>query len=501
MDSSSSPDVCVIAIDAGTTGVRSRAIFADHRPSVADYREFTQHFPQPGWVEHDPVEIWQAVVATLNSVIERVGIDTVAAIGITNQRETAVAWDRRTGTPLCRAIVWQDRRTAQRCQELTEAGALPLIRERTGLVLDPYFTATKFEWMLQHAIDPDELDQKNLALGTIDSWLIWNLTGGEVFATDVTNASRTLLFDIDRCRWDAELCALFSIPMDALGDVVASSGRIGTTSERCGVPASIPISGVAGDQQAALFGQACTAPGMAKNTYGTGSFVLLNTGSQRPAPVEGMLSTIAWQLGDGSVCYALEGSVFVTGAAIQWLRDGLGIIDSADQTGALAASVDDTGGVFMVPAFTGLGAPHWDPGARGTIVGITRGTTRAHIARATVESIAFQVRDVVETMVAATGTALRELRVDGGASAMDLLLQFQADQLDTVVRRPRDQETTSLGAAFLAGLAEGVWPDLDSIAERWELDAEFSPTTPSELTEAQHQQWLRAVERSRNWAD
>ncbi len=501
MTSSSSADVCVIAIDAGTTGVRSRAIFADRRPSVADYREFTQHFPQPGWVEHDPVEIWQAVVDTLNSVIERVGVDAVAAIGITNQRETAVAWDRRTGTPLCRAIVWQDRRTAQRCQELTDSGALPLIRERTGLVLDPYFTATKFEWMLQYAIDPEELAEASLALGTIDSWLIWNLTGGEVFATDVTNASRTLLFDIDRCRWDDELCALFSVPKDALGDVVASSGRVGTTSERCGVPASIPISGIAGDQQAALFGQACTTPGMAKNTYGTGSFVLLNTGSKRPAPVEGMLSTIAWQLSDGSVCYALEGSVFVTGAAIQWLRDGLGIIESADQTGALAASVDDTGGVVVVPAFTGLGAPHWDPGARGTIVGITRGTTRAHITRATVESIAFQVRDVVETMVEATGTELKELRVDGGASAMDLLLQIQADQLNTVVRRPRDQETTSLGAAFLAGLAEGVWPDLGSIAERWELDAEFSPMAPSELSDTHHQQWLRAVERSRNWVD
>lgn len=499
MSSSPSPNSCVIAIDAGTTGVRSRAVYADHRPSIAEYREFTQHFPQPGWVEHDPAEIWQAVSATLNSVIERVGIEHVAAIGITNQRETAVAWDRRTGEALCRAIVWQDRRTAPRCHELTEAGHLDLIRSRTGLVLDPYFTATKFEWMLSHAIDPERLAEADLALGTIDSWLIWNLTGGEVFATDVTNASRTLLFDIDHCRWDAELCELFSVPMTALGEVVASSGRVGVTSPRCGVPAEIPISGIAGDQQAALFGQACTTAGMAKNTYGTGSFVLLNTGTTRPAAIDGMLSTIAWQLGDGTVTYALEGSVFVTGAAIQWLRDGLGIIDAADETGPLASSVPDSAGVFMVPAFTGLGAPHWDPGARGTIVGITRGTTRAHLARATVEAIAYQVRDVVETMVAATGTELTELRVDGGASAMDLLLQIQADQLDTIVRRPHDQETTSLGAAFLAGLAEGVWPDLDSIADRWELDAEFSPNASRDISNAQHAQWLRAVERSRDW--
>ena len=496
----SSDSPCVIAIDAGTTGVRSRAIFADHQPSVADYREFTQHFVRPGWVEHDPTEIWDAVLATLTTVIEAVGRDRVAAIGITNQRETAVAWDRRTGVPLCNAIVWQDRRTADRCQQLLEAGHLDLIRERTGLIIDPYFTATKFEWMLNSTIASSGIETADLALGTIDSWLIWNLTGGEVFATDMTNASRTLLFDIDRFRWDHELCELFGVPLESLAQVVPSSGRVGVTSARCGAPAGIAVSGIAGDQQAALFGQACTSAGMAKNTYGTGSFVLLNTGPTRPATIDGMLSTIAWQLADGSVSYALEGSVFVTGAAIGWLRDGLGIIDSADQTGPLAESVPDSGGVFVVPAFTGLGAPHWDPHARGTIVGLTRGSSRAHIARATVEAIAFQVRDVVDAMAAATETDVAELRVDGGASAMDLLLQLQADQLGIVVKRPRDQETTALGAAFLAGLAEGVWPDLDAIASRWELDAEFTPSADRSSADSHHAQWLRAVERSRNWA-
>jgi glycerol kinase len=487
----------VIAIDAGTTGVRSRAVFADNRPAVGSYREFTQYFPEPGLVEHDAVEIWEAACATLAAVIEEVGRDEVAAIGITNQRETVLAWNRSTGEPYGTAIVWQDRRTAPRCDELTAAGMLPLVRARTGLVLDPYFSATKAEWLLQHrdiAVDGD------LAIGTIDAWLIWNLTGGAVFATDITNASRTMLCDIRTRAWDPELCDLFHVPIRALPSIVPSSGRIGTTSDRCGAPAGIPVSGVAGDQQAALFGQACVRPGMAKNTYGTGSFVLLNVGSECPEPTEGLLTTVAWTLADGTTHYALEGSIFVTGSAVQWLRDGLGIIDAASDAGPLAASVADTGGVYVVPAFTGLGSPWWDPYARGTIVGITRGTGRAEMTRAVVESMAYQTRDVVEAMSAASGTSIVELRVDGGASAMDLLCQFQADQLGVPVQRPADQETTALGAAFLAGLAEGVWADLTELSARWEVDAEFAPDPERSAADALHTQWLRAVERSRSWA-
>jgi glycerol kinase len=429
-------------------------------------------------------------------VVARVGRSQVAAIGITNQRETVVAWDRTSGTPYGRAIVWQDRRTAARCDQLAAAGHLDLIRRRTGLVLDPYFSGTKFEWLLTEGQVPIT---DHLALGTIDAWLIWNLTGGEVFATDVTNASRTMVFDIGTLQWDPDLCGLLGIPMSALPEVRPSSGRIGVTSSRCGAPAGIPVSGVAGDQQAALFGQACFEPGMAKNTYGTGSFVLMNVGDRCPEPTEGMLTTVAWQLDDGSVAYALEGSIFVTGAAVQWLRDGLEILERADQTEALASSVADTGGVYLVPAFAGLGAPWWDPYARGAVFGITRGTTRAHLARAVVESMAYQVRDVVDAMVRHSGTPLADLRVDGGASAMDLLLQMQADQLGATVRRPVDQETTALGAAFLAGLAEGVWPDLDAISAQWRLDRTFSPVDDRTSVDALHAQWLRAVERSQGW--
>ncbi|TDT15919.1 glycerol kinase [Ilumatobacter fluminis] len=490
--------MCVIAIDAGTTGVRSRAVFPDGRPAVASYREFTQHYPQPGWVEHDATEIWEAARTTLDDVIAEVGLDHVAAIGITNQRETVVAWNRTTGEPYGTAIVWQDRRTAGRCDELEAAGHLELVRDRTGLVLDPYFSGTKFEWLLRERDIPTDDD---LALGTIDSWLIWNLTGGDVHATDVTNASRTMLFDIGERRWCPDLCELLHVPIDALPEVRPSSGRFGVTSDRCGVPAGIPVSGVAGDQQAALFGQACFEPGMAKNTYGTGSFVLLNVGADYPEPTEGMLTTIAWELADGTVAYALEGAIFVTGAAIQWLRDGLGIIDEAAEIGPMAASVPDSDGVFVVPAFTGLGSPWWDPYARGTIVGITRGTTRAHIARAVVESMTYQTRDVVDAMVAASGTPITDLRVDGGASVMDDMLQMQADQLGVTVRRPVDQETTAIGAAFLAGLAEGVWPDLDAIQAAWQLDATFEPEPDRTVSDTAHAQWLRAVDRSRAWAD
>ncbi len=473
-------------------------MFTDARPPVASYREFTQHYPQPGWVEHDAVEIWQAVQATLDDVVEQVGRDQVAAIGITNQRETVVAWNRRTGEPYGTAIVWQDRRTAARCDELTTAGHLDLVRRTTGLVLDPYFSGTKFEWLLRERDIPVDDD---LVLGTIDTWLIWNLTGGESLVTDVTNASRTMLYDIVERQWSAEMCDLLHVPMAALPEVRPSSGRFGVTNAECGVPDGIPISGVAGDQQAALFGQACFTPGMAKNTYGTGSFVLLNVGPECPPPTEGMLTTIAWELGDGTVAYALEGAVFVTGAAIQWLRDGINIIDHAAETGPLAESVPDTGGVFVVPAFAGLGSPWWDPYARGTIVGITRGTTRAHITRAVVESIVYQVRDVIDAMVDASGTAITDLRVDGGASVMDFMLQMQADQLGVTVRRPVDQETTALGAAYLAGLAEGVWSSVDDIQASWELDATFEPADDRTLSDVFHAQWLRAVDRSRAWAE
>jgi len=484
---------CVIAIDAGTTGVRSRAIFADGPDDlepVWSYREFSQMYPQPGWVEHDAAEIWAVVQTTLNDVITAVGREAVAAIGITNQRETVVAWNRRTGKPYGTAIVWQDRRTADRCDALHAAGHLPLVRDTTGLVLDPYFSATKFEWLLANREIPVDSE---LALGTIDAWLIWNLTGGTVHATDPTNASRTMLFDIRTLQWSTALCELLGVPMSALPTVMPSSGRFGVTES------GIPISGVAGDQQAALIGQACFTPGMAKNTYGTGSFVLLNVGPTCPPASEGMLTTVAWQLADGSVAYALEGAVFVTGAAIQWLRDGLGLIGSAAEIGPLAATVPDNGGVYLVPAFAGLGSPWWDPYARGTIVGVTRGTSKAHIARAVVEAMAYQTRDVVEAMTAVSGTTLAALRVDGGASVMDMLLQMQADQLGVTVQRPKDQETTALGAAYLAGLAEGVWPSVDAINERWQIDATFVPEADRTLADLGHATWLRAVERSRHW--
>ena len=492
----------IVAIDAGTTGIRSRAIAVDGAGTESSYREFTQHYPQPGWVEHDAAEIWDAVRGTLTDVLERIGTANVVAIGITNQRETVVAWDRTTGAPYGRAIVWQDRRTADRCRDLADQGHLAVVRERTGLVLDPYFSGTKFEWLLtptSHHGGGGVPVSDDLALGTIDSWIIWNLTGGDVHVTDVSNASRTMLFDIRSMSWDVELCELLHVPPAALPAVVESSGRIGVTSHRCGVPEGIPISGVAGDQQAALFGQSCFEPGMAKNTYGTGSFALLNVGATCPPPSPGMLTTVAWSLADGTTAYALEGAIFATGAAVQWLRDGLGIISKADEVGPLAATVDDNGGVYLVPAFTGLGSPWWDPYARGTVVGITRGTTKAHFARAVVEAMTYQTRDVIEAMVAASGTPLKELRVDGGASAMDSMLQLQADQLGVTVRRPTIHETTALGAAYLAGLAEGAFADLDAIASRWELDASFTPDGDRAALDASYAQWLRAVERSRAW--
>lgn len=486
----------VLAIDAGTTGVRCRAVFVDDRPSVAAYREFTQHFPHPGWVEHDADEIWAAVVATFREITDALG--TPAAIGITNQRETVVAWDTATGAVHGRAIVWQDRRTADHCERL--APHLSTVRRITGLVLDPYFSGTKMAWLLANGVPTGP----HLAFGTIDTWIVWKLTAGRVHATDPSNASRTMLFDIRSLDWSDEMCELIGVPRHSLPTIVPSSGRLGTTA--CPeLPSGVPISGVAGDQQSALFGQACFRPGMAKNTYGTGSFVLMNVGRSCPEPTEGLLTTVAWTIGQGAETvtdYAFEGAIFVTGAAIQWLRDGLGIIEHAADIGPLAASVPDNGGVFVVPAFTGLGSPWWDPYARGTIIGITRGTSRAHVARAVVESIALQTRDAVEAMAASSGIAIEELRVDGGASVMDLLLDLQAQQLGIPVRRPVDQETTALGAAFLAGLAEGVWPSLDAIESRWRTDAIFEPRhgTDEVLADALHSTWLRAVERSRDFA-
>ncbi len=489
---------CVIAIDAGTTGVRARSVHLDGRAPESEYQEFTQFFPEPGLVEHDADEIWEAVVATVNAVVSRVGREHVVAIGITNQRETVVAWSRSSGKPHGRAIVWQDRRTAEECSQLERQGLLPTVRERTGLVLDPYFSGTKFARMIR---DRSISINSDLALGTVDSWIIWKLTNGAIHATDPTNASRTMLYNIREHRWDSDLCDAIGVPLDALPEVLPSSGRFGLTTSESGVPEGIPISGVAGDQQAALFGQACFEPGMAKNTYGTGSFVLLNVGSDCPPVTEGMLTTIAWDLGDGAPTYALEGSIFVTGAAIQWLRDGLGIISAASEVGPLAATVNDSGGVVVVPAFTGLGSPWWDPHARGTICGLTRGSTAAHLARATIESMAFQTRDVIDAMTAASGVRFSDLRVDGGASVMDFLLQFQADQLGSTVRRPVDHETTALGAARLAGLAEGVWGSLEELSADWQLEAEFSPEPDRTMTDLAYQQWRRAVERSLDWAE
>jgi glycerol kinase len=492
----------VVAIDAGTTGVRALAF--DERGAVAGiaYRPLTQHFPRPGWVEHDPAEIWDLVGATLAEVAEGLASrqTPVAAIGITNQRETAVAWDRATGRPLGPAIVWQDRRTAARCEELAAAGHLPFVRQHTGLVLDPYFSATKFEWMLRHGVRP----APGLAFGTVDAWVLWQLTGGATFATDVTNASRTMLFDIRSLRWSDELCALFDVPAAALPDVLPSCGRLGTVAPTAveGAPglAGVPIGGMAGDQQAALFGQACIVPGLAKVTYGTGSFALVHTGGAPPPTPEGLLSTVAWDLGPhGGVSYALEGSTFVSGAAIQWLRDGLGVIEHSEEIGPLAESVPDSGGMVTVPAFTGLGSPWWDPRARGTVVGITRGAGRAQLARSVVEAIAFGVRDMVQAMERARGEPCAELRVDGGASVMDLLLRLQADQLQMPVVRPRCIESTGLGAAMLAGLAEGVWGSVTETAALWEPAHEFRPAVDRPSADAAYDLWLRAVSRARGW--
>jgi glycerol kinase len=511
-----SPSLVTVAVDAGTTGVR--ALVVDQAARVVDqaYAELATYYPRPGWVEQDAGEIWLKVRATLDEVGGRLSDHhrVVGAIGITNQRETVVSWDRRTGQPSHRAIVWQDRRTAETCAQMTLDGHLPMVRERTGLVLDPYFSATKMRWLLgPGGLSADGPSGGDLALGTVDSWVLWNLTGGVdggLFATDASNAARTLLFDIVDRRWSEELGALFGVPLSALAEVRPCCGRFGVLSPAilgADSPLSgVPISGMAGDQHAALFGQCCFDPGMTKATVGTGTFVLMNAGPRAPDPVDGLVTTLAWDLGaavdtDGrpSVAYAQEGSVFVSGAGVQWLRDGLELIDSASALEPLARTVETSDGVVVVPAFTGLGSPFWDPEARGTITGLSRGTGRAHLARAMVEAMSYQVRDVVDAMKA-TATAPTVLRFDGGAAAMDLLLQSVADQTRLDVIRPSSVETTAIGAATLAGLAEGVWGSLDELAGLWTEEAAFAPVANTTVTEAAHGAWLRAVDRSRHWA-
>jgi glycerol kinase len=487
--------VTVLAIDAGTTGVTALTVTEDGRIASRGYQEFPQHYPQPGWVEHEPEEIWQATLAACRGALQ--GQPVPMAIGITNQRETAVLWDRRTLAAPRRAIVWQDRRTTTVCDRLRDAGHEPLVSELTGLRLDPYFTGTKLTWLADNNDDTwRAVTAGTTVVGTVDSYLVARLTAGRVHATDPSNASRTLLYDVNRGAWSDELCELLDVPRAALPEVRPSSGDFGRTDPDAFLGLDLPIAGIAGDQQAALFGQACFDEGSSKCTYGTGSFVLVNTGSRPVRSESGLLTTVAWDLGDGLV-YALEGAIFVTGAAVQWLRDGLGVIGAAAETEPLARTVADSGGVVFVPALTGLGAPHWDPDARGTIVGITRGTTRAHLVRATLEAIAFEVRDVVDVMTRDAGVEIPELSVDGGAAANDLLCELQAAQLQVAVRRPQVAETTALGAAFLAGLATGVWSGTDELRATWRLDRRFEP---GPRDDAAYARWNDAVRRSRGWA-
>jgi glycerol kinase len=491
----------VLALDQGTTS--SRAILFDEtgRPRAVAQRELPQYYPQPGWVEHDPLEIWRTQEAVALEALARAGIRAaeVAALGIANQRETTLLWDRRDGRPVGRAIVWQDRRTARICEAWRREGREAAVRQRTGLVIDAYFSASKAAWLLAHAPSARELARAgHLAFGTVDTWLLWQLTAGALHATDATNASRTMLFDIRTGTWDDELLALAGLPRAAMPAVAPSTGPLGEV--RAGPLAGIPIAGVAGDQQAALFGQLCLAPGLAKCTYGTGCFHLQNVGSRPAASRHRLLTTVAWRIGERTT-YALEGSVFVGGAVVQWLRDGLGLIESAAEVEDLAATVPDAGGVVFVPAFTGLGAPHWDPHARGTILGLTRGTTAGHIARAALESIAFQVADLVDAMRADAPVPGTELRVDGGAAANGLLLQFQADLLGMPVVRPLVTETTALGAAYLAGLGAGVWRDAAELESRVRPDCRVEPRLAPADAEARRARWREAIARARGWAE
>ncbi len=491
---------CVLALDQGTTS--SRSILFDHSGSIhaSAQQEFKQIYPRPGWVEHDPEQIWKTQQFTVEKAMHHSGIhcENIAAVGIANQRETTVVWNRKTGKPVYNAIVWQDRRTAGRCAEMKSDGLAAVFHEKTGLYLDPYFAGTKIRWILDH-VDGARAQAENgeLAFGTVDSWLIWKLTQGGLHITDVSNAARTLLFNIHTLAWDAELLEILDIPLSMMPAVKPSSAVYGTVNKflcECGCP----ISGIAGDQQAALFGQSCFAPGSSKNTYGTGCFLLMNTGTEPINSSNKLLTTVAWKRGN-EVNYALEGSVFIGGAVVQWLRDELGIIEHAADIRRLAAEVPDTGGVYFVPAFAGLGAPHWDPAARGTIVGLTRGTGRAHLARAAQEAICFQSLEVLRAMEKDAGKPMPSLRVDGGAAADDLLLQIQADLLQVPVERPVMIETTAFGAAALAGLAAGFWNSLEEIAAVQKIDRIFEPSISKDEAESRFAEWGQAVERSRNW--
>ena len=488
----------ILALDQGTTS--SRAILFDHAGSIVAVaqKEFPQIFPKPGWVEHNPVDIWATQAGVAAEVLQKANLTAadIAAIGITNQRETTVVWDRATGLPICNAIVWQDRRTAGICDALKKRKLDRVIRRKTGLVVDAYFSATKVQWILEHVKGARARAKRGeLAFGTVDSWLVWNLTGGTVHVTDASNASRTMLYNIVKGDWDDELLKIFGVPRSMLPEVRSSSEVYGHTTL---FGASIPIAGMAGDQQAALFGQVCTAPGMVKNTYGTGCFMLMNTGTKPIVSKNNLLTTVAWRIGKRTD-YALEGSIFIAGAVVQWLRDGLGIIRSSADVEALAASVPDTHGVYLVPAFAGLGAPHWDQYARGTMVGITRGTTGAHIARAALEGIALQVMDVLKAMEADSGITLKELRVDGGACANNLLMQLQADLLNCPVVRPVVAETTALGAAYLAGLAVGYWKNQADIARQWQVDRRFKPAMKAAARAKMATGWKKALGRAKAW--
>jgi glycerol kinase len=492
----------ILSLDQGTTS--SRAIIFDKKGSIVAtaQKEFTQIFPQPGWVEHDANEIWSTQLGVATEAVLKAGltVNDIAAIGITNQRETTVVWDRDTSLPICNAIVWQDRRTAEYCDKLKKEGWAEKIQAKTGLVTDAYFSGTKVKWILDNVEGARDKAQKGeLCFGTIDSWLLWKLTNGKVHATDVSNASRTLLYNIHELKWDEELLSLFGIPSNMLPDVRSSSEVYGHT-ENILTAKQIPVSGIAGDQQSALFGQMCTQPGMVKNTYGTGCFMLMNTGTKPVASKNNLLTTIAWKV-NGEVHYALEGSVFIGGAVVQWLRDGLKIIQTSGDVEALASKVEDNGGVYLVPAFTGLGAPYWNQHARGTIVGITRGSSDAHIARAAVESIAFQSMDLMQSMEADAGLPIKEVRVDGGATVNNQLMQFQADIINTNVVRPQVTETTALGAAYLAGLAVGFWKSIDELQQYWQKDKAFAPSMTEEKRNDLQKNWKKAVKAAQAWTE
>jgi glycerol kinase len=491
----------ILALDQGTTS--SRSVVFDKKGNIVSVaqKEFTQYFPKPGWVEHDPLEIWSSQVSTAAEATTKKGIygADIAAIGITNQRETVVVWDRKTGKPVYNAIVWQDKRTSNYCDELKSQGKSKLIRQKTGLVIDSYFSGTKVKWILDNVEGARKsADAGDLIMGTIDSWLIWNMTKGELHITDVTNASRTLLFNINTLEWDDELLELFTIPKSMLPQVKQSSEVYGNTNPNF-FASKIPIAGIAGDQQAALFGQMCTKPGMVKNTYGTGCFMLMNIGEKPIVSENNLLTTVAWSI-NGKTQYALEGSIFIAGAVVQWLRDSLKIIKKSEDVEKLAASVDSTEGVYLVPAFAGLGAPYWNQHAKGSIFGLTRGSTDAHIARAALESIAFQTMDVLKAMEADSKISIKELRVDGGATVNNLLMQFQADVLNTSTVRPKVIETTVMGAAYLAGLAVGFWKNLEEIQEIWQVDAHFDPTTERKEIEQNIKGWYRAIDAVEYWS-